>query len=282
MSGLIEIVYDEDAGRILVCDSVSYCDARVGPHDVVVSGSFAGAEPIGHLALPWGPRAVIAHAGGVGKDESGITGLHLCQRFGVPAAAVETMSARISDGASCYAGVIGHVNDAASGLGVHVGQPVAEAARRLLQAPPGRPIDAGGLIDNAEYEMLRTGSGGIYAIWNLLLLHGRGARRQDVFCSATHCGKVMAERTIPIAPKGVIANDGGLAKDNSGISGLPTLAEAGIAAAAVAGMSARIGDPRSTYGDGVISAVNRIAASRGVREGMPARDAAFILLQAEA
>ncbi len=281
MSGPIEIVYSGADGRILVCDSVSYCDGRVGRHDVVVSGSYAGAEPIGHLALPWGPRAVIAHAGGVGKDESGITGLRLCQEFEIPAAAVETMSARISDGASCYAGVVGHVNKAASALGVHAGQPVADAARCMLHAPLGRPIDARALIDNTEYELLRTESGGIYGIWNLLLLHNGGPRTQDVFCSATHCGKVMAERTLPVAPKGVIANDAGFAKDNSGVSGLPTLADAGIAAAAVAGTSARIGDPRSTYNDGVISAVNRIAASRGIKEGMAAQEAALLLLQAE-
>ena len=51
----------------------------------------------------------------------------------------------------------------------------------------------------------------------------------------------------------------------------------GIAAAAVGTNSARLGDAASTWSDGVLSAVNRIAVSRGVREGMTAKEAARLL-----
>lgn len=278
MAGPLDEAYSDARGRILLADSVSYCDERIRPLDVLVCGSFAGAEPIGGLGLPWGPRAVIAHACGVGKDGAGIGGLALCQRFGVPAAAIETMSARISDGRSAWDGSIGHVNEAAAALGVAVGQPVREAAKRLLDAPPGRPLDVGEAIDNREYELSRGAEGGIYAIWNLLLLHGQAERPNDVFCIAAHSGKVMAERSVVMRPKGLIANDGGMGKDGSGIDGLAILQQAAIPAAAVAAMSARIGDARSTYHDGVISASNEAATACGVRPGMAASEAARLLL----
>ena len=79
---------------------------------------------------------------------------------------------------------------------------------------------------------------------------------------------------LGIRPGAVIANDGGLGLDDSGVSGLATLQDAGVAAAAVAAMSARIGDALSTYHDGLVSTVNAHAAAAGVTAGMPARTAA--------
>jgi len=58
--------------RIVVLDSVTQCAGRVQAGDVLVAGSFAGALSLG-LALPFGIRALIAHAAGVGKDEAGIS-----------------------------------------------------------------------------------------------------------------------------------------------------------------------------------------------------------------
>ena len=43
-------------------------------------------------------------------------------------------------------------------------------------------------------------------------------------------------------------------------------------------LTARMGDGRSTYFDGVISAANRIARGKGVRVGQSAREAALLLL----
>jgi nucleotidyltransferase/DNA polymerase involved in DNA repair len=43
-------------------------------------------------------------------------------------------------------------------------------------------------------------------------------------------------------------------------------------------MSARIGDPGSTYADGVVSAVNETARRRGVAVGQPAAEAARRML----
>ena len=87
--------------RIVVLDSLTHCDARVTTRDVVVAGSFAGALAFG-FALERGVRGLIAHAAGVGRDGAGISGLPVADRLGVPAAAVETGSARLGDGWSVW------------------------------------------------------------------------------------------------------------------------------------------------------------------------------------
>ncbi len=82
------------------------------------------------------------------------------------------------------------------------------------------------------------------------------------------------------AAQGVIAligNDAGGGKDDAGIAGLAALESYGVATAAVDHDSARIGDGRDTYENGIVSAVNRFAASVGVRPGMRASDAALLL-----
>lgn len=277
----LQVGYEDHRGRVLVADSMSYFDSRVQSTDVLVCGSFAGAEIADQLGLCWGPRALVAHACGVGKDDAGISGLGFCQRLGVPMAAAETMSARISDGRSVYeSSQIGHANAAAEALGVRVGQSTREAARLMLDAPAGRPLESD-FTDNRIYALYEAEKGGVFAVWNLLLLVEEGQRSNDVFCIACHSGKVMAEWSSVVGPKGVIGNDGGLGKDRSGVAGLDMLEQDGIAAAAVAAMSARIGDCLSTYHDGIISAANGIARARGVCDGMSAREAARLMLEAD-
>lgn len=274
----IDVGHQDQRGRVLVADSMSYYDFRVTGDDVLVCGSFAGAHIVEQLGLCWGPRALIAHACGVGKDEAGISGLGVCQKLGVPMAAVETMSARISDGRSVYqSGVIGHLNEAARHLGVEAGMGVEEASRLLLDAAPGQPLQIHGT--DTEVHVLHEGpSGRVIAVWNPLLLVDEGVRPSDIFCIGLHSGKVMAEWSSALEPRGVIANDGGFGKDRSGVAGLDALAAIGVAGASVAAMSARIGDCVSTYQDGVVSALNELSRARGVREGMPAHDAAVLML----
>jgi hypothetical protein len=275
----LDIGYQDRRGRVLVADSMSYYDERVEPTDVLVCGSFAGAHIADQLGLCWGPRALIAHACGVGKDDAGISGLEFCQQLGVPMAAVETMSARVSDGRSVFeSGVIGHANAAAQDLGVRVGHSAEEAARLLLDAPTGTPLQ-GNRTDTEVHTMHEGPNGRVIALWNPLLLVDQGRRPNDVFCIALHSGKVMAEWSSALLPKGVIGNDGGFGKDRTGVAGLTMLEQKGIAAASVAAMSARIGACRSTYEDGVISAMNDLARGRGVREGMTAREAARLMLE---
>jgi hypothetical protein len=78
--------------------------------------------------------------------------------------------------------------------------------------------------------------------------------------------------------KGAIANDAGIAKNNTAVEGVAILGERGIPAAAVASMSARLSEGTSTWNDGVISVLNPVAAARGVKVGMPAKEAARLML----
>jgi len=99
-----------------------------------------------------------------------------------------------------------------------------------------------------------------------------------MFVQASHCGATLSKFVIPLRLKGVIANDAGRGLEDSGISSFGPLAEAGIAAAAVGAMTARIGDVMSTWEDGEISAANAVAEARGVRAGMSTPEAARKIL----
>jgi len=70
-----------------------------------------------------------------------------------------------------------------------------------------------------------------------------------------------------------VFNDASMGMERCGVSRLPVLDQRGIAAFTVAAASARIGNARSSYDDGIISAVNRAAAALGAEVGEPARSA---------
>ena len=118
---------------------------------------------------------------------------------------------------------------------------------------------------------------GIYTAWSIGLLSD--CRPRDVFCVASHAGAVMGDYAAPVGPRGLIANDAGGGLDDSGIAGLARLDGIGVAAASVSTESARIGDPSSTYRDGLVSHANEGARRAGVRVGMPAAEAALLMLR---
>lgn len=274
--GKLDIFYSGSEGRIIVSDSTSYLDKRVNGNDVIIASSFAGAFIIGG-ALGKGVKGIIAHDAGVGKDQAGISGLPFGDKHGFPIAAVAADTATLSNGNSVLAGKISHANETASRLGVRAGQPASEAAYRMLKAPTGQAIQGALSINNKLYDIETTARGRIYAIWALFYLPPV-LYPNDVFALATHSARVAAEHAFRWGVKGWIANDAGPGKNNSGISGLAICGEKGMPAAAVAAMSARIGDGLSTYHDGIISAANGPAKDRGVRIGMPAKEALRLML----
>ena len=275
--GKLDVLYSGQDGRIIVTDSTSYLDKRVNEHDVIVASSFAGASIIGG-ALAKSVKAIIAHDAGVGKDQAAIGGLPYGDRYGTPIAAVDCRTATLSNGNSALAGTISHANEAAAKLGVRPGQSARQAAALLLKAPPGRPIAMALDIDNKLYELETTPTGRIYAIWALFYLPKDATYPNDVFSVATHSARVAAEHAFRWNVKGWIANDAGPGKNNSGISGLAMCGEKGMPAAAVAAMSARIGDGLSTYREGIISAVNEPARAKGINVGMTAKDALRLMI----
>jgi len=80
--------------------------------------------------------------------------------------------------------------------------------------------------------------------------------------------------------RGVILNDAGVGKDGAGISGLPYLDDAGIAATTISHRSARIGDGADMMARGVISHVNGRAAAVGCEPGMSCAACAALLAKA--
>lgn len=262
-------------GRLVVTDSVTLCD-RVDGAAVIVAGSFAGVLSF-RFVLPSGPRGLIAHEAGVGLDEAGIAGLPLADRCGVPAAAVATMSARLGDGRSVHEeGILSHVNETAAALGLRAGLAARDAARLLLAAPPGRPGPAVDPVDPSTSVVLAAGGGRIVLLGSTSFADAGHAG--DVIVAGSHGGRVNMRPLLAVRPRGVISNDGGMARDRSGADGLTVLDAIGIAAATVDAMTARIGDPASTWDNGIISALNETAARAGVTVGQTAREAARLML----
>ena len=275
-----KIQYEDMRGRILSADSMTYFDERIGNRDVLIGGSYAARMTMA-WAMRLGARAIVAHAAGVGKDDAGISGLRLAQDHQVPALACETMSARLAVGVSVYEGEVGHANQVAQSLGVEIGQSIAEASKILLDADVGREVIVEESLDDRIYELEHLPDGNIRASWGIPVLRSiQEPRPQDVFIQASHCGLTLVPHVMKLNLKGVIANDAGRGKDDSGIASFPYLAREGIAVAAVGAMSARIGDVMSTWQEGVISCMNEVAEKRGVREGMMTREAAIAMLNA--
>ena len=237
---------------------------------VVVAGSHGGRY-CGYLAARAGLLGVILNDAAVGLDRAGIGSLALLAPLGVPAAAVAHDSARIGDGEDMYArGRISHCNEPARALGCEPGQDCAEAARRMAARPAPRVPPAAPAGEEARFVLRPAGGGG----------GGRPAvvgcdsaslvRPEDAGCvvvTGSHCG-VLPGRPgygLGVRAVGAVFNDAG---GGAGIMRLPVLDAQGVPAAAVVAASARIGEARSTWESGVVSAVNEGAAARGVRAGM--------------
>ena len=266
--------YEDDRGRVVVGNSLTSFESTDHRRDVVLGASFAGA-PTGVLPVRQGARAWIAHEAGPGKDEAGIAGLPISDRLGVPAAAIATNTARLSDGDTLLTGTVSRMNEAAAALGVTPGMTGEEAAHVMLNAREGEPRDVSGIVDETTILIKETDNGNIYSCWSSSRVTGK--HPNDVFLVASHGAKLMALYALRIEPKGLICNDAGFGLDDSGIEGLFELDDHGISAAAVSTDSARIGDPASTY-EGTISAVNSTAAAKGVRVGQSAQEASELML----
>jgi hypothetical protein len=166
-------------------------------------------------------------------------------------------------------GVITYANRPAASLGVRPGQACRDAAVLLAQAQqthraPPDSLEAAFLVIAEPPLVWALDSASV-----VLPEH-----REGIVVTGSHGGLLggRPETALKYDVRGALYNDAGIGKDTAGISRLPALDARGIAAATVSAQSARIGDARSTYEDGVISRVNATAASLGLREGSSARD----------
>lgn len=104
------------------------------------------------------------------------------------------------------------------------------------------------------------------------------ANRGDVIVTGSHGGESAMRHSLGFFPRGLVANDAGKGKNDAGIKGLGIMDEQGCPGAAVSAESAMIGDGMDTYENGILSAVNKMAYSKGLRLGMTAKEATLLLL----
>jgi len=100
-----------------------------------------------------------------------------------------------------------------------------------------------------------------------------------VLVTAGHTGRSAVPYLLKVRPFGFICSDGGKGRDEAGVAGLAMVEAHGLAGATVDARTARMGDGLSSYRDGTISAANMLALAAGVQLGMPAAQAASLLLR---
>ena len=252
------------ARELVVVDSVT----ELGPDvrdAVVVCGSHAGAYPAA-CASQLAVRAIVLHDAGVGRDGAGIAGLALLDAIGIPAVSVATSSARIGDGHDTLAhGTTSHVNAAAAALGCAAGQHVPEATVLLSRASA---FSDDRLDVDETRHLIHEGDAPVWALDSVSDAKTLETSEALLF-TGSHANLLGGRPATALRTSARLAvyNDAGM-RVGLGLTRLPELDRRGIPAAAVAAASARIGDGRSTYHDGIVSAVNEAARALGARHGI--------------
>ena len=262
---------------VVVADSITRVAEAEARGAVIVNASHGGIYAA-YLAAKLGAAAAIFSDAGVGRDRAGIAGLDYLQELGIAAATIGHDTARIGDGADMMArGMITHANALAAALGGRPGMSCRDAATRLQAAEPPRRAPPPAL--EAAF-LLIADAPQVWALDSASLVAPE--HRDAIVLTGSHGGLLggRPETALKYDVRAAFYNDAGIGIDEAGVSRLPALDERGIAAATVAAASARIGDARSTYEDGILSRVNARAAALGLGPGMPAREAVALLRNA--
>ena len=101
-----------------------------------------------------------------------------------------------------------------------------------------------------------------------------------VIIGGSHGGIYATYLAVREKVRGVILNDAGFAKNNSGVAGGDYCQELGIPYAAIDTLSCCIGNAESHVNDGIVSFINLEAKNLGVTIGMTALEAAYKLCKA--
>ena len=263
---------------VLIADSIT----RVGTDAagaVVVNGSHGGIYAA-YLAAKLRVAAAVFNDAGVGRDQAGIAGLDYLAGLGIPAAAVGHETARIGNGSDMMArGIITYANPPADALGCRPGMACRDAAAALQQGEPSLREPPPAL--EAAFLLIPEAP----AVWALDSASLVGAEQVGtIIATGSHGGLLggSPETALKIDALAALFNDAGIGIDEAGVTRLPALDSRGIAAGTVAATSARIGDARSTYEDGILTRVNQRAAALGIAPGMTAREFVDIVRRAAA
>lgn len=124
-------------------------------------------------------------------------------------------------------------------------------------------------------------SGRIVAFDSSTYLGAHSTSSADVIVAGSYCGTRILAPMFTRGVKAVIATDGGIGKDEAGISGLKHGETIGVPVATIAAMSAETSNGRDVL-RGTISRANAQARALGVTPAMVAYDAAMRLAKAPA
>jgi hypothetical protein len=263
---------------VLIADSITRIRNEAAGA-VVVNGSHGGIYAA-YLAAKLRVCAAIFNDAGVGRDNAGIAGLDYLAGLDTPAATVGHDTARIGSGSDMIArGIITYANPPATALGCRAGTACREAATALQRAAhtgrkPPPALEAAFLLVSEPP-----------AVWALDSASLVGANQiGTVVVTGSHGGLLggRPDTALKVDALAALFNDAGIGVDEAGVTRLPALEARGIAAGTVAAASARIGDARSTYEDGVLTRVNSRAAAFGIAPGMSAREFVAIIRRASA
>ena len=257
----------EEKINIVIIDSAT----KIGDDcrgKVLVCGSHGGEYPA-WLVTKAGCLAAILNDAGIGKDEAGIASLATFEASGMAVACVDTMSARIGDARDMFErGIISRANKIALGLGAKVGQSCKDAAGLMTLAQqvtfePGAYDEARSVLvgENGEADVVLIDSASLV----------KPADEGRIIITGSHGGLVGGKPEMALQVDGLagVFHDAGGGADGAGLTRLPALDQRNIAAATVYANSARIGDARSVFEDGILSHVNKTARLAGSEEGQP-------------
>jgi len=243
-----------------------------------------GGRYAGYFAASKGVSAVILNDAGIGREQAGLGGIRMLEGLGVPAAAVSGKTARIGDGKDNLArGILSFVNAPARKLGLEVGMRCADALERLaaasLQPAPPPPKE-----DEHRFEVADAGRAGVKVIVmdSISLVQPEDAGQVIVAASHGACPGGKPEMAVKYPVFAAVTNDADRGIDDAGISRLPAMNARGIAGACLSAFSARIGDGRSMYEDGYVSALNAVAEKHGGRIGQSCRQFVEAMVAARA
>lgn len=249
----------ESSEGIVRVDSINYLDLSART-SVVIASSHGGIYAA-YKAAVGGARAVILNDAGVGRDDAGIACLEYCERIGMAAAVVSHTSARIGDVADMLRrGIISYANRLAKSVNCTPGMPCAHAAISLKRAP--LPFGTPPAYEETRF-LISKGPPRIVCIDSASLVKTEDAGQ--IVVTGSHGGLIGGQREKAFNVQALVAifNDAGVGIDQAGIGRLEPLNERGVAAVTVAHTSARIGDSRSTYYEGVVSHGNPLAIKLG-------------------
>jgi hypothetical protein len=125
------IVVETPNGRVWAAPGTSAIKEPI-PNDVMCSGTNS-SRVMSDAVLRLRAKGAIGNDAGIAMNNTAVEGVAILGERGIPAAAVASLSARLSEGLSTWNdGIISVVNPVARARGVAIGMAAREAARLML------------------------------------------------------------------------------------------------------------------------------------------------------